>query len=165
MTKYSRYMLVLTLAAIGSACTMKDVSPPPFAGPSEMSLSLAISATPDVLSLDGASQTLITVEARDTNGQLAHDVPLRVQILADGQAIDFGTISARTLVTGSNGRATLTYTAPTFVSGGTIPRLQVSVTPTGSDASAHVDRMVTVRLVLPGIIAGAPVAAFTFSPT
>ena len=74
-----------------------------------------------MLSLDGSSQTLITVEARDANGQPAPNVPLRVEILADGQAVDFGTISARTLVTGSNGRATFTYTAPSFV-GGAIPR-------------------------------------------
>ena len=164
MTKYTNYVLVLLMAASGAACTMKDINPPPLAGPSEMSLSLAISANPDVLSLDGASQTLISVEARDTNGQLAQNVPLRAQILADGQAVDFGTISARTLVTGSNGRASLTYTAPAFISGGPIPRLQVSVTPTGTDASAHIDRMVTVRLVAPGVIAGAPAAVFTFTP-
>ena len=90
-------------------------------------------------------------------------MPLRVQILADGQVTDFGTISARTLVTGSNGRATFTYTAPSFV-GGAIPRLQLSVTPTGTDASAHLDRVVTVQLVQPGSIGASPTAAFTFIP-
>ena len=164
MTKYISCVLVLMTSAIGAGCTMTDVAPPPLAGPSEMSLSLAITANPDVLSLDGSSQTLITIEARDTNGQLAPNVPLRVQILADGQATDFGTISARTLVTGSNGRATFTYTAPSFI-GGPIPDLQLSVTPTGTDASAHVERVVTVRLVQPGIIGAGPTAAFTFIPS
>lgn len=163
MIKYISSVLVLVTAAIGAGCTITDIDPPPLAGPSEMSLSLVLSANPDVLSLDGASQTLITVEARDTSGQLAPNVPLRVQILADGQATDFGTISARTLVTGSNGRATFTYTAPTFISG-PIPSLQLSVTPTGSDASAHIDRVVSVRLVPPGVIGDAPTAAFTFVP-
>jgi PKD repeat protein len=164
MTNYIRYVLVLMTAAFAAACTVSHTSPPPFAGPSEMSLSLAITANPDVLSLDGASQTLITVEARDSNGQLSANVPLRVQILVNGQALDFGSISARTLVTGSNGRATFTYTAPPFTGGdGTIPRLQLSVTPTGTDASAHLDRSVTVRLVQPGMIAGAPFADFTFT--
>ncbi len=153
------------MAAIVAGCTMTDIDPPPLSGPSELSLSLAISANPDVLSLDGASQTLVSIEARDSNGQPASNVPLRVQILADGQAVDFGSISARTLVTGSNGRATFTYTAPPFISGGTIPRLQLSVTPTGTDASAHVDRMVTVRLVQPGVIGALPTANFTFVPT
>jgi PKD repeat protein len=164
MTKYFGYVLVLATAALSAGCTMTDVSPPPLAGPSEMSLSLVLSANPDVLSLDGSSQTLVTIEARDTNGQLVPNVPLRVQILADGQVTDFGSISARTLVTGSNGRATFTYTAPSFI-GGAIPRLQLSVTPTGTDASAHLDRVVTVQLVQPGSIGAGPTAAFTFIPS
>lgn len=164
MTKYIRCVLVLMMASVGAACTLTDSAAPPLAGPSEMSLSLALAANPDVLSLDGSSQTLISIEARDTNGQLAPNIPLRIQILADGQVTDFGTLSARTLVTGGNGRATFTYTAPTLVSG-PIPNLQLSVTPTGTDASAHLDRVVTVRLVAPGTIGTAPTPAFTFIPT
>ena len=163
MTKYISCALVLISAIVGAGCTITDIDPPPLAGPSEMSLSLAIAANPDVLSLDGSSQTLVTIEARDTNGQAAANIPLRVNILADGQVTDFGTISARTLVTGSNGRATFTYTAPSFVTG-TIPNLQLSVTPTGTDASNHIDRTVTVKLVPPGGFGSAPTAAFTFIP-
>src|SRR5215213_8533988 len=102
MTNYIKCVLVLMTAATGAACTMTDTVAPPLAGPSEMSLSLAIAANPDVLSLDGSSQTLITIEARDTNGQLAPNIPLRIGILADGHETDFGTVSARTLVTGGN---------------------------------------------------------------
>ena len=39
--------------------------------------------------------------------------------------------------------------------------LLTQYTITGFDASAHLDRNVTVRLVQPGVIAGAPIAAFT----
>jgi PKD repeat protein len=161
MTKH--ITCVLVTAALAAGCTMSNTEAPPLAGPSEMSLSLAITANPDVLSLDGSSQTLVTVEARDTNAQPAANVPLRVEILADGQSVDFGTISARTLVTGSNGRATFTYTAPSFLSG-EIPDLQLSVTPTGTDASSHIRRVISVRLVPPGVIAGAPTARFTYLP-
>ena len=163
MTKYITRALVLMTAALAAGCTMSDAQAPPLAGPSEMSLSLAITANPDVLSLDGSSQTLVTVDARDANAQAAANVPLRVEILADGQSIDFGTISTRTLVTGSNGRASFTYTAPAFLTG-TIPDVQLSVTPTGSDASNHIRRVVSVRLVPPGVIAGAPTSVFTFLP-
>ncbi len=117
MTKYITHVLVLLAAALAGSCTLADSQPPPLAGPSEMSLSLAITANPDVLSLDGSSQTLVTVDARDSNGQPAANVPLRVEIIANGQSIDFGSISARTLVTGSNGRVSFTYTAPAFVTG------------------------------------------------
>ena len=163
MIKYIRCALVLMTAALGAGCTMKDSDPPPLAGPSEMSLSLAVSANPDILSMTGSSQTTITVEARDTDGLPKPNVPLRVQILANGQAIDFGTISHREVRTGSDGRAMFTYTAPSFV-GGAIPTLQLSVTPTGTDASAHLDRLVTVRLVQPGSIGASPTADFTFLP-
>lgn len=167
MTKYIAHMLVLVTAALAAACTMTDTQAPPLAGPSEMSLSLVLTANPDVLSLDGSSQTLIRVEARDQNGQLAANVPLRVEIIADGQAVDFGTISARTLVTGNNGIAQFTYTVPTFV-GGTIPTLQLSITPTGSavgfDSAAQIRRVVNILLVPPGVITVAPTARFTFTP-
>jgi hypothetical protein len=91
MTKY--ITCVLVTAALAAGCTMSNTEAPPLAGPSEMSLSLAITANPDVLSLDGSSQTLVTVEARDTNAQPAANVPLRVEILADGQSVDFGGMS------------------------------------------------------------------------
>src|SRR5687767_2944895 len=100
MTTYIKYMFVLIASAVAAGCTLANVEPPPLAGPSEMALSLTITANPDVLSLDGASQTLVTVEARDQNGLPAANVPLRVEILADDQLIDFGSISARTIVTG-----------------------------------------------------------------
>ena len=163
MTKYITHVLVLLTAALAGGCTLSDSEPPPLAGPSEMSLSLAITANPDVLSLDGSSQTLVTVDARDTNGQPAANVPLRVEIIANGQSVDFGSISARTLVTGSSGRASFTYTAPSFVTGA-IPDVQLAVTPTGSDASSHVRRVVEVRLVPPGVITGSPIASFSFLP-
>jgi PKD repeat protein len=91
------------------------------------------------------------------------NVPLRVEILADGQAVDFGSLSARTLVTNANGRATVTYTAPSCC-GGSIPTLQIGVTPTGTDAAAHIRRVVQVRLQLPGTIGSMPTASFTFAP-
>ena len=168
MTKYITHALVLMAAAVAAGCTLGDSAPPPLAGPSEMSLSLSITANPETLSLDGSSQALITVDARDTNGMPKANVPFRIEILADGQIVDFGSISARTLTTGSNGRNSFTYTAPSFVSG-PIPNVQVSVTPTGAevgfDASAQLRRVVTIRLVPPGFIGGSPTARFTFSPS
>ena len=163
MTKCITHVLVLLAAALAGSCTLADSQPPPLAGPSEMSLSLAITANPDVLSLDGSSQTVVTVDARDSNGQPAANVPLRVEIIANGQSIDFGSISARTLVTGSNGRVSFTYTAPAFVTG-TIPDVQIGVTPTGSDASSHIRRVVEVRLVPPGVITASPIASFSYLP-
>ena len=60
--------------------------------------------------MDGASQSQITIEARDSNGQLLPNLALRTEILANGQFVDFGSLSARTTVTGSNGRASVAAT-------------------------------------------------------
>ena len=165
MTNRMKRYLVLAAAAIAASCTVTSTPAPPLTGPSEMSLSLAIAANPDVLSMDGASQTLITIDARDANGQPAANVPLRLEIIADGQAVDFGLLSARTIVTGANGRASFTYTAPTLV-GTSIPDLEIFVTPTGlGDAASHVRRVVNIRLVPPSVInPGGLTASFTFTP-
>lgn len=164
-------LLVLACASTLGACTITDTPAPPLSGPSEMSRSLIITATPDVLSLDGASRSTIKVLVRDENGQpLSRQrqvVPMRVEILADGVVTDFGTLSTRIIENNTNGEAEFTYTAPTFVSG-TIPSLSIGVTPSGesigNDAAAQVRRMVSIRLVPPGVIGIAPTANFTFTP-
>ena len=100
--------VLLTLAG----CTMHDQEAPPLSGPSEYATSIALTVTPDVLTQDGASQSLITVTARDANGQPLRNLSLRAEVQIGGIRADFGTLSARNLVTGNDGRATVVYTAP-----------------------------------------------------
>src|SRR5215207_5480681 len=108
MTKYFAHMFVLVAAAVASGCTMANVDPPPLSGPSEMSLSLTISANPDILTMSatGGSQSVVTIEARDVNGQIVPKVPLRVEILVNDcaapavpcwKAIDFGMLSTHNI--------------------------------------------------------------------
>lgn len=142
-------------AAIGSACTMKSQEAPPLTGPSEFGLSITVSVSPDVLTQDGASQSLVTVTARDPNGAPARSISLRSEIMVGGVRADFGTLSARNLVTDSAGRATLVYTAPTAGTGpgvdtGTI--VDILVTPIGTDFGNSAARLASIRLVPPGII-------------
>jgi len=159
-----RSMLVLALALLPAACTVSNTTPPPLTGPSEMSLSLAITATPDVLALDGASQSQIVVEARDANGQLLANSSLRAEIWVDGVNVDYGSLSARTIVTGSNGRATLTYTAPSG-SAGSPSNVSVRLIPSTTDAANAFPRVVNIRLIPPGVVTGgSPTAEFTFLP-
>jgi PKD repeat protein len=125
---------------------------------------LVITASPDVLSMDGASQSRITIEARDANGQLSPNVQLRMEIQANGQLVDFGSLSARTVVTAANGRASVTYTAPQAVQG-SIPTLSILITPGGTDAAGAISRSVSIRLVPPGVITGGgPTPSFTVTP-
>ena len=93
-------------AALAAACTMSDSATAAAGGTVGDEPVAAITANPDVLSLDGSSQSLVDGRSARRQRPAGRNVPLRVEILADGQIVDFGTISARTLVTGSNGRAT-----------------------------------------------------------
>ena len=148
-------VVTMVAAALVASCTMKKQETPPLSGPSEFGTSIAVSATPDVIFQDGASQSLVAVTARDPNGQGVRNLSLRVEISVNGSVMDFGTLSARNITTGNDGRATLVYTAPPSPPGfatdaGTI--VNVLVTPIGSDFGNAVPRVVSIRLVPPGII-------------
>src|SRR5436190_9384616 len=156
--------VLLTLAG----CTMHDQEAPPLSGPSEYSTSIAISIAPDVLTQDGASQSLVTVTARDANGQPLRNVSLRAEVAIGGVHADFGTLSARNLVTGNDGRATLVYTAPAApavaVDNGTL--VDIVITPVGSDFNNSTPRTAAIRLVPPGTVVPPDglKPAFTFTP-
>jgi PKD repeat protein len=163
----------LTLGLIGAAlvaagCTVHKQETPSLTGPSELGTAISIAVTPDVLAQDGASQSLVTVTARDANGQPLRSVPLRAEITVNGVVTDFGSLSARNIVTDSSGRATLTYTAPAppavSVDNGTV--VQIQVVPSGSDFGNATPRFASIRLVPPGVN-GAPndlIATFTATP-
>lgn len=142
---------------LASACTVKKQETPALTGPSELSTSISISVTPDTLSQDGASQSLVTITARDHNGQPLRNLPLRAEIAVNDIVTDFGTLSARNLVTDANGRATVIYTAPAApaisVDSGTI--VQIRVVPAGTDFGNATPRFATIRLVPTGVV-GSP---------
>ena len=91
---------------------MKDQDAPPLTGPSEFSQSITLTVSPDVLPQDGASQSLVTVTARDSSSQPIRNLALRAETRVGGVPVEFGSLSARSIATGSDGKATLVYTAP-----------------------------------------------------
>lgn len=160
---------LLAAAVAFAGCTMNKQEAPPLSGPSEFSTSVAISVSPDVLSQDGASQSVITITARDSGGQPMRNVALRAEISVNGTPQDFGSLSARSVVTGSDGRATLVYTAPpspaAAVDAFTI--VDIGVTPLGNDFLNSAMRIASLRLVPPHIVVPPDglVPKFTFTPS
>jgi large repetitive protein len=158
--------LALTLA---SACTMHEQEAPPLSGPSEYSTSIAVSTSPDVLTQDGASQSLVTIMARDANSAPIRNLSLRAEIAVGGVHADFGSLSARNLVTGTDGRATLVYTAPPApslaVDDGVV--VDIVITPVGTDFNNTTARTASIRLVPPGSVAPPDglKPSFTFTPS
>ncbi len=172
----TRIGLAVAIAALAVAvgCTMKDQSLPGFVGPSELGLSLTITVTPDVLRWDGASRALVVIQARNGSGQPVANIAALVEVLAVDPTnpalrvpYDLGAISARNIVTGGDGRASLTYTAPLLNQNyGEVP-IWIRVTPAEGNAASQLGREVMIRLLPPGIIAPPPDLApdFSFTPS
>jgi PKD repeat protein len=168
--KHLKLVVPVVLAGVLGACTMKETEAPPFAGPSEFGKSVTVAITPDIITQDGASQSVVTVTARGPNSEPLASVPLRAEILVDGVPADFGSLSARNIVTSSDGKATLVYTAPPGVTGASVDDftiVTIGVTPIGSDFGNSSTRTASVRLVPRGtIVVPANLRpAFTVSPT
>lgn len=167
--------VVAVLAAVlaGAACSVEPVTAPSPTGPSELGLSLELSATPDVISQDGVSTSRLNIMARGPNSQPVGGVPMRVDMMVptdNGLVVaDYGTLSDRWPTTGGDGKASVVYRAPpqpapTVTSDTTIT---LRVTPIGGNYAGSVPRVVEVRLVRPGTIRPPTrmVPRFTYSPT
>jgi PKD repeat protein len=161
--------IVVAALALCVACTLGKPQAPPLTGPSELAQSMSIRATPDSISQDGGSQSSIVITVLDPNGKGIPGLAIRLDMQVNGVVQDFGTLSARTIVTDSNGRASAIYTAPPAPpanAGGSGVLLQIVATITGTNFIAAQSQNVEIRLVPPGVILPLIrfVANFTFSP-
>jgi len=160
---------VAGVLAVASACTMKGQEAPPLTGPSEMGQSVSISVSPDVLPQDGASQSVVTITVRDANSQPIRNLTMRTETRVGGTPVDFGSLSSRSVVTGSDGRATIVYTAPPSPAVSADPFILVDVvaTPFGSDYNNSNSRSAAIRLVPQGTVIppGDLKPAFTMTPS
>ena len=166
--------LVLGAVAL-SGCTVHQTEAPGLTGPSGLALTIRVAASPDSISQDGGSQSSIQVTAIGPDGKGKAGLPLRMDMFVGGVGQDYGTLSARTIVTDSSGVAKVVYTAPPSPTAGIFGTckglpgncVDIVATASGSGFESATPESVTIRLVPPGVIqppAGAPTAAFTFSP-
>ena len=152
-----------------AACIQDSARPGPLGGPSELGLSVSLAATPDMLPLDGEAQALLAILARDQDGVAISNLTLSLQIATARGFEDFGRLSARQVVTGSDGRARATYTAPSTIPGPSVDTgemVTIVATPVDSDYASAVSRELTIRLIPRGVIIP-PFSAtpgFTFTP-
>ena len=93
---------------------MKSQEAPPLSGPVRVRAPRSRSRpSPDVLTQDGASQSLDQRSPRETRtARRCATSRCAPRSQVGGVHADFGSLSARNLVTGSDGRATVVYTAP-----------------------------------------------------
>jgi PKD repeat protein len=165
--------LPVAAAVALSGCTVKKTETPELTGPSALGRNLELTVSPDVLVMDGVSQSRLRILSRDANGRPESNVDLRVEVMAGGEIVDtIGRLSTKNTRTGGDGFAEVVYTAPNSPantgSDSGNQGVTLIVTPAGSDYRNAFTRQVDIRLVPQGTVlpqAFAPVANFTVSPT
>jgi PKD repeat protein len=176
VSTFTRYAIVAAAVIATTACAVHDTETPPVSGPSALSLTLTVNAIPDAISQDGGSQSSIKVNAIGPDGRGISALPMRMDMSVAGSQGDYGTLSARTIVTNSDGVATVVYTAPPSPSNGvfgtcrSLPGTCVSIiaTATGTNFGTTSPASVTIRLVPPGVILPpiqTPTPSFVVTPT
>ena len=128
-----RLFVVVALLAV-AGCAIDGQNPPSLSGPSELGMSVGLTATPDFIPTDGSS--LIVATVRNGEGNPMAGVSLRMRVFNGG-----GSLSATSVVTDGGGQAVVTYFPP---NGETIATIEV--TPVSNNAQNQVVRTVTVRV-------------------
>src|SRR5689334_12979158 len=164
--------IVLTAVAL-AGCTLKDQNAPGLTGPSGLSLSLSVTAAPDHLMQDGASQAVITATVRNAQAEPVSGLGINWFVSSSNGAQVEAT--AQFSVTNAQGQAVTRITAPAPPAEvpSTPIRLRISAQAQGNDTStsgAGWERSratVEIELVPPAgtpAINRNPVATFTIVP-
>jgi len=124
------------ISLLGS-CRPNATNIPNLAGPSELAISILMSADPDVLVADGVSTSAIGINIRDRNGQPINNLKCVFALTGPG------TIDHLYATTNGAGMASVTYTAPSSSGSGSA---SVQVRPIGLDFNGADYRSVSIEL-------------------
>jgi len=151
--------ILAALAAVstGLGCKIGSQAAPSLTGPSEMSLAITMTASPDILTQDGASQAQVVILARNAQGAPVAGLPLQL-------AAANGALSAAQATTGADGRASVQFTSPSAprTASEVLKSVVIYAAPLGTDANGLVPRSVTIVLVPPAVM---PKAVIAYSPS
>jgi len=147
-------LAVLVLAVALSDCGLDEIQIPTLDGPAEFGQSLAMTATPDVITADGFSTSLITATLRDQNGRAVpgRDIFFHVSD-ANGFSADIGSLrtsngpgTGATVRTDAQGIAAVVYEAPARTDATANQTVLVVARPVGNDANTINYREVRIEL-------------------
>jgi hypothetical protein len=138
-------ILLLLVAAQG--CRLEKVEIPELIGPAELSLSLRLTANPDVLVADNVSTSSIQATLRNASGQPVAGRAIFFAIIAQGgEFAAIGELSATSAVTEGNGIAQVIYSAPARPDATANQNVLIAARPVGDDAAGQVYRTVVIEL-------------------
>jgi hypothetical protein len=166
MTRDLFTVWAVVTALSGAACTVNQAPEATLSGPSDYATSLIVTATPDTIVLNG-QQSVVIVEAHSVTGPLAN---LRIHLdeLVGGLPSACGRLSASELTTGSDGRASAIFSAPTMPlplpeCAGLGGSLTFRAFPIGTNAQTTVAFTARLNLLTPTANTPATVFAVNFS--
>jgi PKD repeat protein len=171
-----RLAQALAVVMLSSSCTMHEVSIPEFDGPSETGISIALTASPDLLVADGTSTSLVTATVRGPDGRAVpgRDVFFTITDSA-GRFADIGQFPTSngpgtgvSVRTDGNGVARVTYQSPVRTDATANQKILIAARLMGNDAASETYRTVTIelrsaqpKLFPPNPNNAAPTCAFT----
>lgn len=150
--------LIAASVLVGGCSVEKADVDPPLIGPSELGLSVTMTASPDRLPRDGSSQAVVTVTVRDDRGQAVSGQRLTLAV-SPSTAV----LSQAEVTTTAEGRATFAVTAPPEGATATGNQVRITATPVGDNAANNTARVLTIGLT--GVSnTTAPTPQFTVTP-
>jgi hypothetical protein len=141
-----------------SGCGLDEVQVPDLIGPSELALSIRLTAVPDILPADGLSTAVIQATVRNENGQAFGGREIFFAVADEsGRFADIGTLEdsqgivrpAGTGVivrTGTNGVAQAIYRTPARTDATANQSVTVRARPVGDDFNGQIYRSVSIEL-------------------
>ena len=153
----TRAAVALLVVAGAAACSLDNQERPSLSGPSELGLSIAMTASPDQLPRDGSSQSVVTLTARDPAGRPVAGQRLNLSMPVN--APSGATLSATDVVTNANGQLSFAVTAPVA---GSIGNVVILATPLGNDANNATARTISISAIPSN--GAPPTPAFTITP-
>ena len=147
----------LCVALAMGACGLDKQKIPDLGGPSELSIAIKLTVTPDVLTADGFSTSLVQVQVFDQNGQIVVGRSVLLALSdANRQFVDLGTLytptgsllraAEATVVTGADGIATAIYTAPARTDFTANGRVTIEARLVGTDFNGAVYHFAAIEL-------------------
>lgn len=146
----------LGLVLVLHGCGLEEVEIPELSGPSEMGLSVRLTAQPDILTADGVSTSLVQATVRDQNARPVSGRDIFFSVADEsGRAADIGTLRASGSVgvgtgvvvrTNAQGIAQVVYETPARTDATANQTVLVLARPVGDDAGAATYRSVRIEL-------------------
>jgi hypothetical protein len=140
-----------------NGCGLEEIEIPDLLGPAGLGLNVRLTATPDIITADGFSTSVVQATVRDQNGRPVSGREFFFSVAdEDGRAADIGTLRSPATSTGvgtglvvrtnAQGIAQVVYEAPPRTDATANQIVLVSVRPVGTDASGATASTVGIEL-------------------